>query len=98
MGPRRGARYEHGRSADPGSSKPGSGGNGHDMTSYEDACARHEWRVPDRYNIAADVCEKHPPGKPAMVHEDPEGQVRELSWGELQDLSSRFASVLRQHG
>ena len=28
--------------------------------SYEQACAEHEWNVPERYNIAADVCDKHP--------------------------------------
>ena len=30
-------------------------------TSYEEACARHRWQVPDRYNIAADVCDRHDP-------------------------------------
>ena len=29
--------------------------------SYEQACAEHRWDVPDRYNIAADVCDKHDP-------------------------------------
>jgi acetyl-CoA synthetase len=66
--------------------------------TYEEACARHEWRVPDRYNIARDVCDKHPRDKLAMVHETHAGDVREVSWGELQDLSNRFANVLRAHG
>jgi acetyl-CoA synthetase len=66
--------------------------------SYEEACERHEWRVPERYNIAADVCDKHPAGKRAMIHEDFRGNVREVSWGELQALSNRFANVLRSHG
>ena len=29
------------------------------MESYEQACAEHRWQVPERYNIAADVCDKH---------------------------------------
>ena len=33
-----------------------------------------------------------------MVHEDPDGNVREVKWGELQELSNRFANVLRAHG
>src|SRR3954463_3104984 len=66
--------------------------------TYEEAVARHEWHVPERYNIAQDVCDKHPREKLAMVHEDPEGTVREVTFGELQDLSNRFANVLRQHG
>jgi acetyl-CoA synthetase len=66
--------------------------------SYEAACAQHEWRVPERYNIAADVCDKHDPDKLAMIHEDFRGTVREVRWGELQSASNRFARVLREHG
>ena len=33
-----------------------------------------------------------------MIHEDTEGTVREVKWGELQELSNRFANVLREHG
>ncbi len=68
------------------------------FSSYDEARDRHRWEVPDRYNIAADVCDRHPREKPAMIHEDFHGQVREVNWGELQDLSNRFANVLRAHG
>ena len=27
--------------------------------SYDEVCAEHRWEVPARYNIAADVCDKH---------------------------------------
>src|ERR687884_332543 len=67
-------------------------------SSYEEAVAQHEWHVPERYNIAADVCDKHPADKLAMIHEDFAGNVREVHWGELQELSNRFANVLRAHG
>src|SRR5215204_6009323 len=67
-------------------------------SSYEEAVEAHEWKVPDRYNIAVDVCDKHDAGKLAMIHEDPDGNVREVKWGELQELSNRFANVLRAHG
>ena len=66
--------------------------------SYEEARDQHEWDVPERYNIAADVCDKHPPDKLAMIHEDFRGTVREVRWGELQAASNRFAHVLRAHG
>ena len=69
-----------------------------EIGSYEEAVAAHEWRVPERYNIAADVCDKHPADKLAMIHEDFDGTVREVRWGELQELSNRFANVLRAHG
>ena len=31
--------------------------------SYEELCAAHRWEVPARYNIAADVCDRHPRDK-----------------------------------
>src|SRR5215216_4058871 len=67
-------------------------------SSYEEAVAQHSWNVPERYNIAADVCDKHPPDKLAMIHEHVDGAVREVRWGELQAASNRFARVLREHG
>src|ERR687893_651394 len=62
------------------------------MPTYEEACARHEWRVPERYNIAADVCDKHPADKLAMVWERFDGAAREVTWGELQALSALTAA------
>ena len=67
-------------------------------SSYEQACSEHTWSVPERYNIADDVCDKHPREKPAMVWERYDGASRELSWGELQDLSNRAAHMLRERG
>jgi acetyl-CoA synthetase len=66
--------------------------------SYEEMCASHRWDVPPRYNIAADVCDKHPRDKLAMVWESFDGASRELTWGELQDLSNQAAHVLADHG
>ncbi len=51
--------------------------------------------MPERYNIAHDVCDKHARDKPAMIHEDSQGNVRRLDFGELQDMSDRFARILR---
>ncbi len=65
---------------------------------YEQACANHRWSVPADYNIAHDVCDRHPRDKLAMVHEDFKGNVRRVSWGELQDNAARFANVLHAHG
>jgi len=67
-------------------------------TSYEQACAAHRWEVPAQYNIATDVCDKHPRDKLAMVWESFDGSYRELVWGELQDLANQAAQVLRAHG
>ena len=66
--------------------------------TYDDLRARHRWDVPARYNIATDVCDKHPRDKLAMVWEDWRGNERRVSWGELQDLAAKCANVLRDHG
>jgi acetyl-CoA synthetase len=65
---------------------------------YEHALAEHRWVVPERFNIATDVCDRHPRDKLAMIHEHFSGTVREVSWGELQDLSNRLANVLASLG
>jgi acetyl-CoA synthetase len=69
-----------------------------DQTSYELALSEHRWAVPERYNIAAEVCDRHPREKLAMIHEHFSGTVREVRWGELQDLSNQFANLLSSLG
>src|SRR5919201_6920371 len=66
--------------------------------TYEELCASHRWEVPQRYNIAADVCDKHPRDKQAMIWESFDGSVRELVWGELQDLANQAAHTLAARG
>jgi acetyl-CoA synthetase len=68
------------------------------LSSYEQMCQNHSWDVPSRYNIAVDVCDKHPRDKLAMVWEDWRGNQREVSFGELSDLSNQFANLLQAHG
>ncbi|QEC47190.1 AMP-binding protein [Baekduia soli] len=68
------------------------------MGRYEDECARHRWTVPERYNLAHDVCDKHPRDKLAMVWERFDGERRDVTWGEMQDLANQAAHVLADHG
>jgi acetyl-CoA synthetase len=68
------------------------------MGRYEELRAEHEWHVPERYNIAQDVCDKHPRDKLAMIWERFDGERREVAWGELQDLANQAAHVLADHG
>ncbi|HEV3284050.1 MAG TPA: AMP-binding protein [Solirubrobacteraceae bacterium] len=65
---------------------------------YEQACREHRWEVPARYNIAADVCDRHASDALAMVHERHDGAVREVHWGELQSLSNQAANLLAALG
>jgi acetyl-CoA synthetase len=68
------------------------------MPDYSELCAAHRWRVPERYNIAADVCDKHPREKLALVWESFDGSYRDLTWGQLQDLANQAAHTLAAHG
>lgn len=68
------------------------------MSRYDELCAAHEWFVPDRYNIAADVCDRHAPEKLAMIWESFTGERRDLTWGELQELANRCANLLAARG
>ena len=70
----------------------------YEVGPYEEMRAQHSWDVPERYNIAHDVCDKHERERLAMVWEDWRGTERRVSFGELQDLSSRFANVLEANG
>jgi acetyl-CoA synthetase len=70
----------------------------YELGTYEEMRARHRWEVPERYNIARDVCDKHDRDRLAMIWEDWRGNERRVSFGELQDLSNRFANVLAAHG
>ncbi|MBA2240943.1 MAG: AMP-binding protein [Solirubrobacterales bacterium] len=66
--------------------------------SYEEAVAKHRWDVPDRFNIAIAVCDKHPADKPAMIWEHHDGARRDVDWGELQRLSNQAANALANEG
>jgi len=70
----------------------------YEIGSYEEMCAAHRWDVPERYNIAHDVCDKHEPDRLAMVWEDWQGNERRVTFGDLQALSNRFANVLEAVG
>jgi len=60
-------------------------------STYDELRAKHRWAVPERYNIAQDVGFKHPPDKLAMIHESPDGDVREVLWGELQEKANQLS-------
>jgi acetyl-CoA synthetase len=65
-----------------------------DGERYRRVCQAHVWEVPERYNIAADVCDARPADALAMIHEDHDGRVREVHWGEMQSLAARAANLL----
>ena len=68
------------------------------LVDYREACETHRWNVPERYNIAADVCDRQPPDRTAMVFEDFRGNQRTVSWAEQRSLAERAANLLSSRG
>jgi acetyl-CoA synthetase len=65
---------------------------------YDEMQREFRWEAPVRYNIAADVLDKHEPSRLAMLWEDWRGAERRVTFGELQALTNRAANVLRGAG
>lgn len=66
---------------------------------YESVTAAFRWRVPERYNIAVDVCDRHAAsGGVAMIVEDESGAVSRHSFQDLARRSNRLANALRHLG
>ncbi len=61
---------------------------------YRQLREQHRWVLPERYNLAADVCDRHPADAIAMIHERHDGVLRTLHWGDLQTLANRAANLL----
>lgn len=58
------------------------------------------WKVPARYNIGVDTCDKHADGsgKPALIFVAETGVATEFSFDYFRGQSNRFANVLGAHG
>jgi acetyl-CoA synthetase len=72
-----------------------------DSRDYDDLVRRFRWRIPDRYNIGVDVCDRWAavdPGRLAILHVRPDGGTEEIGFGALRAMSNRLANVLRAHG
>jgi acetyl-CoA synthetase len=69
--------------------------------SYEDACGRFQWRIPEHYNIGHDVCGKwaqREPDRLALVFIGDDGKAREYTFGELYERSGQFGRLLQAQG
>ncbi|HZA40275.1 MAG TPA: AMP-binding protein [Actinomycetota bacterium] len=62
--------------------------------TYDEMVSAFRWDVPESYNIAADTVDKHDPERLAMLWEDWQGNERELTFGDMRDMSNRIANVL----
>lgn len=71
--------------------------------SYEEACRTFRWRIPDRYNIAFDVCDRQTMAgadghRTALIVESADGSAERYTFHVLRLLSNRLANVLTRAG
>ena len=72
-----------------------------DETSYEALRANFAWRVPARYNIGVDACDRwaeREPNRLALLEVGEGAHAREFSFEELRALSNRHANLLAAQG
>ena len=65
-------------------------------TDFDQVRRQFEWAVPDRYNMAWEVCDKHTrlAQNPALYDARSNGDARVYTFGELRTLSNRLANGL----
>jgi len=67
---------------------------------YDKVCQSFKWRIPERYNIGLDVCDKwaQGPDRTALIHLTGSGEVVRYGFGKLKELSDRLANGLKYLG
>ena len=65
---------------------------------YPAMVAAHRWEVPEFYNMAVDVADRHPRNKRALIVDSAVEGRREVEWGEIQDRSRQISAALQEAG
>jgi acetyl-CoA synthetase len=70
------------------------------MRTYDELYRAFRWNIPARYNIAADVCDRHAadPSKVALIGEGADGQVWQMTFRDVQRKANQLANLLRAIG
>ncbi len=71
--------------------------------SYEEACRTFRWRIPDRYNLAFDVCDRQTMAgadghRTALIVNAADGSGERYTFHMLRLLANRLANVLQAAG
>jgi acetyl-CoA synthetase len=68
--------------------------------SYDAVRAAFRWRVPARYNIGVDACDRWADGsgRLALLHRRDDGGTERISFDALKARTNRLANTLRAHG
>src|SRR5258708_3781665 len=64
--------------------------------AYEQIYASFRWNIPEHYNIAADVCDRHAhvPDRIALIGIDGDGQIWRITFREVQRKANQLANLL----
>jgi acetyl-CoA synthetase len=65
--------------------------------SYDESYSVFKWDIPEYFNIATAVCDRHAgshPNQRAIIYEAADGEIKELTFRQLQDSANRLANVL----
>jgi acetyl-CoA synthetase len=68
---------------------------------YDTLIRQFRWRIPERYNIGVDVCDRWAaaaPERPAILEVGADGRVSPVTYGALREASNRLANALRARG
>ncbi|MGE3301916.1 MAG: AMP-binding protein [Hyphomonadaceae bacterium] len=67
--------------------------------TFAETYAAFEWRLPERYNLAWDVCDRHAgdPGKVALIHQDG-ADVVTYTFQQIQRRANQFANTMQALG
>ncbi len=67
---------------------------------YAEVYESFQWKIPQRYNIGVDVCDKWAGERYrlALIYADENGKVEKYTFWDLQQLSNRLANALQAHG
>ncbi len=68
--------------------------------TFDEIHRSFRWRLPERYNIARDVCDRHAAGleRTALIHERTDGGVSRYTFQQVQRLANQCANLLRHLG
>ena len=70
------------------------------QTDFDSLCANFRWSIPEKLNIAHQVCERHQtdPERIAVYYENATGEKSAYSFGQLKAFSDQLANALRHLG
>ena len=72
-----------------------------EIRDYDRLVAAFRWRIPQRYNIGVDVCDRwaaRNPARVAILDVARDGRIAPVTYGALREASNRLANVLAANG